>query len=260
MLYIESTKAWLKNSDHPLANTLRPYLKGMRTFNVPLPLMPYRVMASVFFLLSNGIKEVARIFWWTPLFKALIDKAPRHLYLYTGMPFIAGRLAITLGENCRISGQTTFSGRTQNSGCAQLLIGNNVGISWQSTIAVGKKVIIGNNVRIAGRCFLAGYPGHPINPVARANGEAELENQIGDIVLEDNVWLGTGCTVLPKVRIGANSIIGTGSVVTKDIPANVIAAGNPAKVIRPLSEQELGLTLNSAKFPNDIRKELSHVA
>jgi acetyltransferase-like isoleucine patch superfamily enzyme len=51
------------------------------------------------------------------------------------------------------------------------------------------------------------------------------------VVVEDNVFIGAGCKVLKGVRIGCNSVIGTGSIVTKDIPANSIAAGNPAKVI-----------------------------
>ncbi|MEE8245613.1 MAG: DapH/DapD/GlmU-related protein, partial [Pseudomonadales bacterium] len=54
------------------------------------------------------------------------------------------------------------------------------------------------------------------------------------ISIRDNVWIGDGVTVCKGVTIGTNSVIGTGSVVTKDIPANVIAAGNPATVVKPL--------------------------
>ena len=56
------------------------------------------------------------------------------------------------------------------------------------------------------------------------------------IVIEDNVWLGAGSTVMKGVTIGRNSVIGAGSVVTKDIPADVIAAGNPCRIIRKLHE------------------------
>jgi len=58
-------------------------------------------------------------------------------------------------------------------------------------------------------------------------------------VLEENVWLATGVTVLAGVTIGRNSIIAAGSVVTKDIPSNVIAAGVPAKVVKQLAEESL---------------------
>ena len=58
------------------------------------------------------------------------------------------------------------------------------------------------------------------------------------ITVEDNVWIGGGAIILPGVRIGENSVIGGGAVVTKDIPANSVAVGNPARVIRTLSPDE----------------------
>lgn len=57
--------------------------------------------------------------------------------------------------------------------------------------------------------------------------------------IQDNVWLGAGCLVMPGVTIGENSVIGAGSVVTKDIPANVVAVGNPCRVLRDISEKDL---------------------
>lgn len=60
--------------------------------------------------------------------------------------------------------------------------------------------------------------------------------RIGKVIIEDNVFLGAGSIVLPNVRIGANSIIGAGSVVSRDIPASVVAAGNPIKIIKKLDE------------------------
>jgi acetyltransferase-like isoleucine patch superfamily enzyme len=113
-------------------------------------------------------------------------------------------------------------------------VGNNVDIGWQTTIAVGRSIEIGNNVRSAGRAFLAGYPGHPIDAAARATGAPDTEDQIGDIVLEDDVWLATGVTVSAGVRIGRGTIVAAGSVVTKDLPPGVLAAGVPARVVRQL--------------------------
>jgi len=172
--------------------------------------------------------------WWTPLLKGRVEHSGRNLYLYGGLPYISGPVRIMLGDNCRLSGHTTFSGRTCAKPFPQLRVGNNVDIGWMTTIAVGRKVEIGNNVRIAGRTLLAGYPGHPIDAKARADGLPETEDQVGNIILEDDVWLATGVSVMAGVRIGRGTIVAAGSVVTRDLPSMVLAGGIPAKVIRSL--------------------------
>ncbi|MGK3958468.1 sugar O-acetyltransferase [Arthrobacter sp. R4] len=94
-----------------------------------------------------------------------------------------------------------------------------------AAITIGKDCQIGPNVQLL-------TPTHPIEPGPR---RAKLEAAL-PIVIEDNVWLGGGVIVLPGVSIGENSVIGAGSVVTRDIPANVVAMGNPARVSRPIQE------------------------
>ncbi|MEY8748774.1 DapH/DapD/GlmU-related protein [Bacillales bacterium AN1005] len=59
------------------------------------------------------------------------------------------------------------------------------------------------------------------------------------MVIEDNVWIGAGAIILPGVRIGENTVIGAGSVVTKDIPPNVLAIGSPCRVLRKINENDM---------------------
>lgn len=93
-------------------------------------------------------------------------------------------------------------------------------------IRIGEDVQIGPNVQLLTAT-------HPIDPALRkAKWEAA-----SPIVIEDNVWLGGGVIVLPGVTIGENSIVGAGSVVTRSIPRDVIAVGNPARVIRSVYEE-----------------------
>jgi acetyltransferase-like isoleucine patch superfamily enzyme len=82
--------------------------------------------------------------------------------------------------------------------------------------------------------MLAGFPGHPMDAADRAAGAPDTADQIGDIVLERDVWLASGVTVLAGVRIGQGTVVAAGSVVTRDLPAQVLAAGVPARVIRSL--------------------------
>jgi maltose O-acetyltransferase len=92
-----------------------------------------------------------------------------------------------------------------------------------ATIRIGDDVQVGPNVQ-----FLT--PTHPVEPEARrAKWEAAKPISVGD-----NVWLGGGVIVGPGVSIGENTVVGAGAVVIKDLPANVIAVGNPARVIRSL--------------------------
>ncbi|EXG81905.1 acetyltransferase (isoleucine patch superfamily) [Cryptosporangium arvum DSM 44712] len=93
-------------------------------------------------------------------------------------------------------------------------------------IRIGTDVLIGPNVQLL-------TPTHPIHPEPRrAKWEAALPITIGD-----NVWIGGMAVICPGVTIGANSIIGAGAVVTKDVPADVVAVGNPARVIRSVYDE-----------------------
>ncbi|MDP2561329.1 acyltransferase [Psychrobium sp. 1_MG-2023] len=227
-------KSWLKTSRTPFVQSLWRWAKAIHCGDIPLPKSPYRVLYFFHQLVTSLCSFMMRLGYWTPLFKSRTKACGGQLFLYGGLPYIAGNLDISLGERCRVSGHSTFTGRTCSKQTPMLWIGDNVDIGWMTTIAVGSKVVIGDNVRIAGRAFLAGYPGHPLNAEERALGLAETDAQVGGIILENDVWLATGVFVMAGVTIGQGSIIAASSVVTKDIPAGVLAGGNPAKVIRKL--------------------------
>ena len=70
-------------------------------------------------------------------------------------------------------------------------------------------------------------------------GLPETDEQVGDIIIEKDVWLATGVSVMAGVRIGQGTIVAAGSVVTQDLPSMVLAGGIPAKVIRKLSEKDV---------------------
>ncbi len=237
-LILQQTKHWLKTSDNPMASILFRQLKALRTLDIPAP---RRIVAPFYFAycsLRTLITTLTRIFWWTPLLKGRLNRCGRNLYLYGGLPFIAGPVNIQLGNDCRVSGRATITGRSRGTDSTELLVGDNVDIGWMTTIAVGRTILIGDNVRIAGRSMLAGYPGHPMDAEARAAGLPETEDQVDDIVLEDDVWLATGVLVTAGVRIGRGTVVAAGSIVTHDLPPMVLAAGAPAKVVRKLDSDE----------------------
>ena len=114
-----------------------------------------------------------------------------------------------------------------------ITIGENFYTNHNVTILDGAKVTFGDNVFIAPNCVFS-TAGHAIDSEQRAKG-LEIARPI---TVGNNVWIGANVSVLPGVTIGNSSIIGAGSVVNKDIPEGVIAAGNPCKVIRKITEED----------------------
>ncbi|OCH63938.1 acyltransferase [Vibrio splendidus] len=239
---IHQFKHWLKFHPNSRIRNVFFILKDIRSTELPTPQVLNRCLYQAHKLVVNLVSGFTRFFYWTPAFKGRVAQCGKRLYLYGGLPFVSGPVQITIGDNCRISGHTTFSGCTQPLEGLEhplLSIGNNVDIGWQSTIAVGGKVVISDNVRIAGGAFLFGYSGHPLDAKRRALGEGDDPQQIGNIILEQDVWLGTNVTVKGGVTIGEGAVIAAGSVVTKNVPAFAIAGGNPARVVGQIKSVEV---------------------
>lgn len=160
---------------------------------------------------------------------------------------IHGKLYITLfaTANVRIGDNLYFSsGWGINALCtnkkgmiyatehASIEIGNNVGMS-STVLWAHNKIVIGNYVKIGGNCILIDTDAHNMDFSIR-RGQYTDWGVSAPIVIEDDVFIGVNCIILKGVTIGARSIIAAGSVVTKSIPADCVAGGNPARVIRSI--------------------------
>ena len=125
-------------------------------------------------------------------------------------------------------------------------VGENFFANYNLIILDVGKVRIGENAQIAPNVSIY-TAGHPIHPESRNSG---YEYGIA-VTIGDNVWIGGNACIMPGVTIGNNVVIGGGSVVTKDIPDNVIAAGNPCRVIRPITEHDRDYYYRDRKFDVD---------
>ena len=133
-----------------------------------------------------------------------------------------------VGENCYIEPplHTNFGGRHVHFG-RQVYANFNLTLVDDTHIYVGDCTMFGPNVVVA-------TAGHPILPELREQGyQFNMPVHIGR-----NCWLGAGVIVLPGVTIGDNVVVGAGSVVTKDLPDNVVAVGNPCRVLREVGERD----------------------
>ena len=132
------------------------------------------------------------------------------------------------GENCYIElpFHANWGGHHVHFGSG-IYANSNLTLVDDGHIYIGDKVMFGPNVMIA-------TAGHPINPELRERGLQFNK----DVYIGENTWIGGNVVILPGVHIGRNTVIGAGSVVTKDIPDNVIAVGNPCIVLRNVSEHD----------------------
>ena len=103
-------------------------------------------------------------------------------------------------------------------------------------IDAASKVVVGRGTMLAAGAYLTDADWHGIYERATPIGETR------PIILRENVWIGDGATICKGVEIGANTIVGAGAVVTKSMPANVVAAGNPAKVVKTLDADRAFVT------------------
>lgn len=118
---------------------------------------------------------------------------------------------------------------------SKIIIGDNVGISG-STINAATTIIIGDNTIIGSGCLITDTDSHPIRAEHRLMPDYYRYTNKSSIAIGNNVFIGARCIILKGVTIGDGAVIGAGSVVTRDIPSNAIAAGNPARTIHYLDQ------------------------
>jgi acetyltransferase-like isoleucine patch superfamily enzyme len=169
--------------------------------------------------------------WW----KIKLGRCVR----FNGLPIFRRlpKSSITVGDACVFTSSSRYNLIGVNhpailatlSHEAVITIGHHCGFSG-TTIGCMKRITIGNHVRCGSNTVITDTDWHRDDPRTTPDEE---------VFIQDNVWLGLNVTVLKGVTIGENSIIATGSIVTRSIPPNVIAAGVPAKVIRELPPKSI---------------------
>ena len=152
------------------------------------------------------------------------------------------RMFAEIGDNCYI--EPPFHA---NWGGRHVHFGKNVYANFNLTLVddthifVGDYTLFGPNVTVA-------TAGHPILPQLRQRG---LQYNMS-VHIEKNCWIGAGAILVPGIKIGDNVVVGAGSVVTKDLPDNVVAVGNPCHILRPVSDHDRQFYFRDRKIPQDL--------
>ncbi|MGZ3438029.1 MAG: acyltransferase, partial [Polyangia bacterium] len=215
-------------SPNPLSRRAKATVQAL--FRAELPAWRiYRLLANERFVRRMVLRHALRAAYHQPILRTMCTRAGERLLLDpgTGLPVIYG-IDVLLGDGVHLSGRSTFAGALRNDGRRpRLIVGDETYLGHRLIISADDEVAIGAHVHVADDVYLCGYDAHPMDPIARrsAPGAVDYTGQ-SRIVIEDDAWICQGTMILKGVRIGAGAVVGAHAVVTKDVPAGAIVAGN----------------------------------
>lgn len=186
-------------------------------------------------LIGTSILRMKAAAFGVPVGKGVVCYGSIHIMRAPGSKIVIGNNVSIVSSSARCTAASIYAPTKLRtwSAMASIHIEDNVGLNGTSISARSKTVRIGSGTMIAPNCVITDSDYHaPWPPENRLRNPA-FEND-ADVVIGKNVWIGMQTIILKGAQIGDNTIIGSGSVVTGDIPANVLAAGVPARVIKTL--------------------------
>ncbi len=229
----------IRRGQGPFWGTLKKVARAVLRFHVPVvgpTRLLFRLLYRCHVTLREGWAWGTRFFWYEPLFRSQCA-AIGDGFKMDKLPYIMGSGRIVLGRQVYLDGKLDIGFSNRIHAAPELTVGDDTFIGHGCGLFVADSVRIGNHVLIAGGVRIADFDGHPIDAVRRRAKEPTPPEGIRPIVIGDDVWIGTGAMILKGVTIGDRSIVAAGAVVAKDVPPDVVVAGNPARVVKHLDRQ-----------------------
>lgn len=174
---------------------------------------------------------IVRFFYSEPLFRSKCKRVGERFKMEQ-LPYLTGQGQIHIGNNVRLSGKSAIAFSNQLGDAPLLEIGDGTFIGHDCGLHVARHVKIGRNTLIAKGVSVYDFDGHSYDPQERRDDELIQSTNARQVTIGDDVWVGTKAIILKGVTIGDGAIVAAGSVVTRDVPAGVVVAGNPAKEIK----------------------------
>jgi acetyltransferase-like isoleucine patch superfamily enzyme len=184
-----------------------------------------------------------RFFWYEPLFRSQCASIGSRFQMEK-LPYLTGRGRIVIGSGVRLSGKSGIGFGNRHHQRPELIIGDDTFIGHNCSFSVLSSIVIGQHCLLAGGVSVRDSDGHPSDAGERRAKEPAPADCIKPVRIGNDVWIGEGALILKGVVIGDRSIVGARSVVTKDVPPDVIVAGNPARIIKNLDSHRSGVVAN----------------
>ena len=191
--------------------------------------VPIIELINFFIFLITFCPGKIGIFLRNVFLKIMFKELGKNFYSEIGL-FITGHANITIKNNCRFRRYASINADKNSS----IKIGDNISVNYNVNInscnngyiEIGSNVFVGQNTVIRA----SGYKYDNVNVPIKDQG-----HEGGKIIISSDVWIGANCVIIRNTKIGSHSIIGAGSVVTRDVDANTVVGGNPAKLIKKLN-------------------------
>jgi len=225
----------LRRGEGPIFGPLKAALKAVLCFHLPVNVATrplFRLLYGVHVFVRRAWISGRRFFWNEPLFRSQCEAVGERFQMEE-LPYVQGEGRIVIGDRVRLSGQPQFTfGRPSTPEDKPLLeIGDGTFIGHHCGINVGREVTIGRNCLLATGVLIYDQDGHPLDAAKRRSGEPTPQKDIHPVKLGDDVWIGVGSIILKGVTVGDRAVVAARSVVTKDVPADAVVSGNPARII-----------------------------
>ncbi len=214
--------------------SLKKLVKAVLKVGIPVNTVTKPFFACIYYihvLIRESLIWAFRFFYYEPLFKSQCKAVGRD-FCMEQLPYIVNSGVIVIGNNVRLSGKPSFAFSTKIFLSPSVTIGDNTFIGHQTSFMVARGVTIGKDCFIAGGTRFADNDGHPLDHADRKNHLPPKKEDVKEIRVGNDVWIGAQAVILKGVTIGDRAIIGTHAIVTKDVPPDTIIAGNPAKIIK----------------------------
>lgn len=212
---------------------MKAQLKRFLYTGLPVPrfmraVIAFAYRAGVFCV--ESLAFVKKLLWVEPVLRSVCENVGKGLRAER-LPYMRGRGRLCIGDRVNLSGRSCFYFMHGMIEPPRIELGDDTFVGNGCTFSAGSSIRVGRHCLISACVRIHDNDGHPLDAERRRRGEPIGSGETAPVAIGDNVWVGAGATLLKGITIGENAVIGTGAIVTSDVAANTVVAGNPAKVV-----------------------------
>jgi acetyltransferase-like isoleucine patch superfamily enzyme len=200
----------------PVPGVMKPVIRGLYQAGV---------------VVVEGSAFIRKFFWIEPVLRSVCQSVGKGLRAEC-LPYMRGKGRLMLGENVYLSGRSCFYFMSGMPKTPEIIIGCGTFIGSGCTFSSARQIRVGEKCLISAGVRVHDNDGHPLDPGRRNRNEPITQDEAVEVIIGNNVWIGAGAIILKGVTIGDDAVVGAMAVVTGDVPARAVLAGNPARVVK----------------------------